>query len=375
MNDSVALTRLQKWRLLLGKTADAQNEVPLPSGDGLNFCGMDDALDALYDGERKGGLGSSSPNVNRWLGDIRRYFPTSVVQVMQKDALERLGLNKLLLEPELLGALEADVSLVATLISLHKAIPDKTRETARSVVRKVANELQEKMRQPLTEAIIGGARRIAKKRRPRRPNDINWHATIRKNLKHYQHEYQTIIPEELVGSARQMHQMKHVILLIDQSGSMASSVVYASICGAVMASLPSLKTNMVVFDTSVVDLTEHLADPVEVLFGTQLGGGTDISKALTYAERLIESPSDCILLLVSDLYEGGNEGQMLAKIEMLVKKGVNVISLLALSDEGSPDYNKRMAAHLAKMDVPSFACTPDKFPNLMARAIERLPMA
>lgn len=359
-------SHLERWRLILGKKADAEQAISL-SAEG---AGMDAVLEALYDAQRKGSLGSSSPNINRWLGDIRRYFPSPVVQVMQRDALERLGLTQLLLEPELLSSVEPDVHLVGALLSLNKAMPEKTRETARMVVKKVVEDLEKKLRNPLREAVQSALNRSIRNRRPR-ANEIDWRRTIYQNLKHYQPDLQTIIPERLAGFGRKGHALRHIILLLDQSGSMAGSVVYAGILGSVLASIRSVRTNVVAFDTAVTDLTEHQHDPVELLFGTQLGGGTDIDKALGYAQTLVHIPQDTILVLISDLFEGGNRADMFRKAAELRQSGVTVVALLALSDEGAPAYDHDNAAVFAALDIPAFACTPTLFPDLMAAAIQK----
>ena len=358
--------RVRKWRLILGKKADQDGEVSLSA----EMKGMDDVLEALYDSERKAGLGSSSPNVNRWLGDIRKYFPSSVVQLMQKDALERLNLEQMLLEPELLEAVEPDVNLVGTLLSLMKVLPKKTKGTARAVVKKVVEDLEKRLRNPMRQAIQGAINRAVRNRNPKY-NEIDWNKTIRANLKTYQPEFNSIIPEVLIGHGKKGQALKHVILLVDQSGSMASSMVYAGVFGAVMASLRSIKTHMIVFDTAVVDLTEELDDPVDLLFATQLGGGTDINKALGYAKGIIRKPEDTILVLISDLYEGGNENTMLKRAASIKASGVQFITLLALDDQGAPMFDKSVAAKYAAMDIPSFACSPDQFPSMMAAAIKK----
>jgi len=358
--------RQKKWRLILGKGADPTGENQLEG----EAKGVDETLEALYDNDRRGGLGNSSPNINRWLGDIRKYFPTSMVQVMQKDAMERLGLKEMLLEPEMLESVEPDVDLVGTILSLNKIMPTKTRETARRVVRKVVTDLEKRLNNKMREAIEGALNRSVRNRRPKL-NEMDWHRTIRANMKHYQKEYKTIIPEQLWGYGRKGQSLKHVVLLVDQSGSMASSLVYAGVFGAVMASLRSVKTHMVVFDTNVVDLTAELSDPVELLFGTQLGGGTDINKALTYAEQIITQPDDTVLVLISDLFEGGNEREMLRRAASIKSKGVQFVTLLALADEGSPGYDKGIANQFYSLGIPSFACTPDKFPELMAAAMNK----
>jgi Mg-chelatase subunit ChlD len=369
--------RLRRWRLVLGG-AEAD-------GTGCGLSGLDVRLDkclsALYgdadDGSggpggksRRGGLGKSSPNVARWLGDIREFFPSSVVKVMQQDALERLNLRQLLMEPEMLEHVEPDVHLVADLMGLSSVMPAKTKETARLVVRRVVEELQRRLAEPTRQAVMGSLSRAVRNRRPRH-NEIDWNRTIRANLRHYQKDYGTIIPETRIGHGRKRQALREIVLCIDQSGSMGASVVYSGIFGAVLASLPAVRTQMVVFDTEVVDLTADLQDPVDILFGVQLGGGTDINRALTYCQQIITRPADSILVLVSDLYEGGDEKAMIRRAAELTGAGVQMIALLALNDDGAPSYDTRVASAFAGFGVPSFACTPDLFPELMAAAIQR----
>lgn len=356
----------KRWRLVLGKETQDELEITLDKEE----AGIDRTLEALYNSERKGGLGASSPNVSRWLGDIREYFPSSVVKVMQQDALKRLKLTSMLTEPEMLETIVPDIQLVANLMTLGKLIPEKTKATAREVIRKVVEQLLQKLSAPTQQAITGSLNRAARSNRPRH-NEINWHETIRKNLKHYQPDYQTIIPEVKVGYGRKRKALKDVILCIDQSGSMGTSVIYSGIFGSVMASMPAVRTKMVVFDTAVADLTEELSDPVDLLFGVQLGGGTDIRKALTYCQQLVTRPLETVMVLISDLYEGGNEAEMRKKAAQLVDSGVQLITLLALNDEGAPFYDHQNADFLASLGVPVFACTPDQFPDLMAAALSK----
>jgi len=364
--------RLRRWRLILGGGAAdgiASDRFSLGAAD----TAMDQALSSLYDaqgGSRSGGLGSSSPKVARWLGDIRSYFPSAVVRIMQKDALERLNLHQMLMEPEMLEAVEPDVHMVANLLSLSGIMPSKTKETARIVVNRVVEELLRKLSSPLQQAVMGSLNRAVRNARPRH-NEIDWHRTIRANLKHYQPDYQTIIPERRIGFGRKRSSLKDIVLCVDQSGSMATSVVYASIFAAVLASLPAVTTRMVVFDTAIVDLTEMLQDPVDVLFGTQLGGGTDINRAVSYCQGLIRKPEDTIFVLISDLYEGGDNRALLKRMGSLVQSGVQCVTLLALNDDGAPGFDHENAAKLAALGIPSFACSPDQFPGLMAVAIAR----
>ncbi|HEY7488993.1 MAG TPA: VWA domain-containing protein [Streptosporangiaceae bacterium] len=373
--------RMTRWRLVLGGEAADSTGVTL----GGDEARMDQALEALYGstaggagraGRRSAGLGASAPQVARWLGDIRGYFPSSVVQVMQQDAIERLDLTRLLLEPEMLEAVEPDVHLVGTLLSLNRVMPERARETARGVVRTVVRELERRLAERTRSAIGGALDRAARTLRPRRLADVDWNRTIHANLRHYLPSHGTIVPDKLVGYGRRRQAVQRdVVLCIDQSGSMAASVVYAGVFGAALASMASLRTSLVVFDTAVVDLTDQLHDPVEVLFGTQLGGGTDINRAVAYCQRLVTRPANTIFVLVSDLYEGGIREEMLSRVAALKTAGVQVVVLLALSDDGAPSYDHDNAAALAGLGVPAFACTPDAFPDLMAAAVERRDLA
>jgi len=372
-NLDIKTTRLERWRLLLGGNQDG-TDVKL-EGD---LKEMDGAMEALYDQEQKGksgkrsaGLGGSSPNVSRWLGDIRKYFPKQVIQVMQKDAYDRLNLQEMLFESEVLEQVEADVHLVATIMSLKNVIPSKTKDTARRVVGKVVEDLQKKLRQPMIQAVKGALSRSVRNPNPKL-NEINWDATIRANLKNYMPEYKTVIPEKLIGYGRKGRgSLKDIILCIDQSGSMATSVVYSSIFGAVLASIKAVSTKMIVFDTAVADLTENLSDPIDLLFGAQLGGGTDINKAMSYCQQFIKRPQETILVLITDLYEGGNQKQLIKRAAEIQASGVQVITLLALSDEGKPSYDQELAAIFSGLGIPCFACTPELFPDLMAAAIQK----
>lgn len=357
---------LKRWRLILGgNEADGTGITLTPEEQRI-----DQSLEAVYDSDRRGGLGSSAPKVSRWLGDIREFFPQTVVQVIQRDAIKRLNITSLLTEKEILETVVPDVHLVATLMSLSRVIPEKNKEMARQVVRKVVDELLRKLSAPTQQAVTGALNRSARRRNPRY-NEIDWKTTITKNLKNYQPEYKTIIPEVRIGYGRKRKAMKDIILCLDQSGSMGTSVIYSGIFGSVLASIPAVNTRMVVFDTAVVDLTDDLQDPVDLLFGVQLGGGTDIARALTYCQGVITRPQDTVLVLVTDLYEGGDPREMRKKFVSLVNSGVQLIVLPALNDDGAPSYDKNHAEFLANIGVPTFACTPDKFPDLMAAALSK----
>ena len=399
--------RLRRWRLILGKDEQEKSEQQEQGegesgedeagegagdgdpgegagegddgdGDGDGEAGelsdadkdIDDALDGLYGEGDLGGKGDSAPDIARWLGDIRNYFPGPVAQMVQQDVLKRVNLRKMLGEPDFLKDIEPDLELVTKLVSLSKVMPAETRETAREVVRKVVEELMEKLEYPLLQALTGSLNRTMRTKNPRKQKEINWLHTIHANLRHYQPKQRTVIPETLIGYGRRRSALHDVVLCIDQSGSMAKSVVYASIFGAVMASVPALDTRLILFDTAVADMTAELTDPVDLLFGLRLRGGTNIDRALAYCQTVIDHPRETVLVLISDLFEGGKKESMVRRAAALVEDGVMVVVLLALNDDGAPRFDRKMAQRLLELGIPSFACTPDLFPDLMAAAIE-----
>jgi hypothetical protein len=291
------------------------------------------------------------------------------VQVLQRDAVERLDLRQLMLEPELLAAVEPDIGLVTMLVELNRILPDETRATARQVIAQVLAEIEHRLADQTRQAVRGALARATRTRRPR-PGDIDWPHTISANLRHWIPEHRTIVPEQLIGHGRRQQSLaRDVIIAVDQSGSMADSVVYASLFAGVLAQLPTLRTTFLAFDTSITDLTPFLHDPVEVLFGVQLGGGTDIGGVLTYCSRQIERPRQSVLFLISDLFEGGNGAMMRQRVGELVASGVTVIVLLALSDEGTPAHDHEHAAALAALGATVLSSTPAGFPDILANAL------
>jgi VWA domain containing CoxE-like protein len=370
--------RMRRWRLVLGGADDAGG-MQL----GRDDLRIDLALGSLYDApertgrgagsRRTGALGRSAPSVARWLGDIRRYFPVPVVRVLQRDAVERLDLTHLLLEPELLAELEPDVHLVGALVELNRLLPEATRATARHVIGRVLDRLHEQLADRTRAAVAGALARGARTRRPR-TSDIDWDRTIRANLRHWLPEQRTVVPEHLVGYGRHQPSLaRDVVIAIDQSGSMADSIVHASLFACVLGRLPSLRTSLLAFDTAVVDLSHLLDEPVDVLFGVQLGGGTDIANALAACQRLVTRPRDTVLLLISDLFEGGDALTMRSRVAALVRAGVTVVVLLALSDDGAPASDRHHAAELAALGAFVTACTPAEFPDLLAAVLDHRP--
>jgi hypothetical protein len=307
----------------------------------------------------------------KWLGDVRKFFPEDAVSVIQSDAIARKGLKQLLLEPETLKTVKPDISMVSTLMALNRQIPEKAKESARELVKAVVDELMKRMEQDLRRAVTGA---LNKRNHSPLPSltGMDWKTTIRRNLKHYDKERGTIIPERFYFFER-VRRMKDwtVILDMDQSGSMAESIIYASVMGAIFAGMPALDTYVIAFDTEVVDLTEACRnDPVDVLFGVQLGGGTDINKSVSYCEQYVTDPKKTLFILISDLYEGGVEAGLLRRLTDLYESGVKVLVLLALSDHGTPSYDEHLGKKINTIGIPCFACAPERLPELVEAALK-----
>jgi hypothetical protein len=379
--------QLTRWRLILGQ--HAQESLAKMAGAGgcelsAEQAGMDEALAAIYDesagegsdsgrrGQRSAGLGPSAPNLAKWLGDIRTYFKEDVVTVIQNDAIEKKGLTQLLFEPEMLKNVEPNPQLVGTLMALKGRIPERTKETARIVVRAVVEKIKRLLEQKIRQAVMGALNRNEHSPLPHAPS-IDWKWTIGRNLKNYQPSLGTIVPEKVYFFSRaQRSNNWTVIVCMDQSGSMAESVVYGSVTGSIFASLPALNTRVVAFDTEIVDLTEQCGnDPVDMIFGVQLGGGTDINKAVAYCEKFVTDPAQTIFFLISDLIEGGNQAQLIRRMKDMVESGVRVICLLALSDSGIPTFDENVAKRLSEVGVPCFGCTPNKLPELIEGVLKK----
>jgi Mg-chelatase subunit ChlD len=372
---------LLRWRLVIGPPT-AQQSSGGQGGAGIwgsaeaaldadaRLGELDRALDFLYGtDERTGGLGGSNPHVATWLGDIRRYFPREVVAFMEKDAVERKGLKQLLLEPEALQSLEKDVGLVATILAFKHLMPEQTRQTARQVVAEIVEDLRRRLEQSTRQALLGAMRRD--RHSPLKvARNLDLRRTVRDGLRNYQPELKKIIPERVhfYANQRRYHEWR-VVILVDQSGSMGESVVYASIVAAVFASLSALDTRLVYFDTNVADVSDQLSDPVEILFGVQLGGGTDIARAVRYGASLIGQPEKTLFLLVTDLYEGGSRTDLLAQLGALRESRAHVLCVLALNDAGKASFDRDLAREVASLDIPTFAATPNRLVDAVERAL------
>ena len=383
--------KLNRWRLILGK--DSQEAFSEMSAGACALSAeqleMDEALEAIYGGDtdqeisreewessppgRHGATkGRSMPRVAKWLDQIRNFFPTDVVVLIQHDAIERKGMKELLFEPEIMARVEPSLDLASTVLELKNLVAEKAKAAARDLVRRVVEEVRKRLENKFVQAIRGALNR--QQHSPFRSlANLDWPRTIRKNMKYYNPELRTIIPEQMSFFSRQQRTNEwNVIIAMDQSGSMHSSLIYGGIMGAILASMPAVETHVVAFNHSeVVDLTEHCSDPVDLLFGVQLGGAEDYWMATCFCERFMHTPAKTLYILLADLHDTSpNESRFVKKMEHLLQGGLKAVTLLAISDHGKPSYNANLAEKLAKIGMPSFGCTPDHLPDLLAAVIK-----
>lgn len=376
--------RLRRWRLILGSEAQKRME---GMGDGPDLSQedlmMDTALDAIYNKDMKfgfgggAGKGASSPQISRWLGDVRTLFDKDIVKIIQSDAMERCGLKQLIFEPELLENIEPDMHMASMILTLKDQIPKQSKENAREFIRKIVEQINALLETDLKRAVTASINR--KLHSPiQSASALDFQTTIRKGIKDYNTKLKKIIPQKYYffeRSATTAANKYTVILDIDQSGSMGESVIYSSIMSCILASMSAIKTKVVAFDTNIVDLSEKCEDPIDLLFGFTLGGGTDIEKSIKYCTKYIENPKKTIFFLISDLEEGGNRAGLLRRLTQMKEDGVIVICLLAISDSGKPYYDANMAQRIANNGIPCFAAAPQMLPRLLEKAMKNEDMS
>ena len=379
--------RMKRWRLILGAESESQFQTMEGYGGARlseEQLMMDQALAAIYNSAAYGGFqarggagqgggrGPSNPQLTRWLGDVRTLFDREIVKIVQGDAMERCGLKQLLFEPEILENLEPDISLASTILLLKDQIPKRSKDSVRAFIEKIVEEINRLLEQDVRRAVASAVNRRRHSPIPS-ASALDFQRTIRRGLKNYRPEVKKLIPEHFYffdRTSRTAANRHTVILDVEQSGSMGESVIYSSIMSCILASMAALETRIVAFDTNVADLTEKCSDPVDLLFGFQLGGGTDIDRSVAYCEKFIENPSKTLFFLISDLEEGGNRASLLRRLAALRESGVTVICLLAIADKGKPYYDAQMAGRIASLGIPCFACPPEKLPALLERALK-----
>lgn len=369
MSDPVLLRR---WRLALGRYAERS----LPA-EGLGGAERraDRALDYLYAREmerrglRRGGdargrtgpLDPSELTALGWLGELRDLFPQSVCETVQAHAIDNLGMRELLSDPAVLDALEPSKDLLKSLIAFKGAANPAMREKIREVTRKVVEDIVRRLR-PRVETALAGRPNRFRRSQLKSIQNFDWRATIRDNLRNWDAERGVIVADRLRFHGRSRRRLPWtVILCVDQSGSMLASTIYAAVMASILTTLPAVEVRLIVFDTSIVDLSSEAHDPVEVLMSVQLGGGTNIAAAMEYCETLITQPTRTVFALVSDFEEGGSVPHMLAATRRMASARVTLLGLGALSDDAAPVYDRRMAERLAACGMHVAALTPDRF--------------
>ncbi len=368
---------LERWRLVLGRFAKQQ----LPADLSRQQQRMNAALDYLYSREyrgrglreedegRGGGSEASQFTIPQWLSEVRTLFPQETVEIIEKHALDRYDLKELVTDAETLAKLEPNLDLLKTLLSFRGHLKGAVLDQARRIIRHVVEEIRKRWESAVRQALAGKLNRF--RHSPLKvAQNFDWRTTLRRNLKHYDPARKAVVLHEQKFFARNTRHLPwDVILCVDQSGSMAESVIHSAVMAGIFAGLPSLRVKLVVFDTAIVDLSEHAADPVEVLMSVQLGGGTDIAGALGYCERLVEQPRRTVFVLVSDFIEGGSASNMLATVKRLRESGVKMLGLAALNADAVPVYDPQMAQRLVEAGMEVAALTPKQLATWLARII------
>ncbi len=371
------MSQLERWRLVLGRYAGKQ----LDAGGGPQgeHARMDAALDYLYGREyggrglRKesgpGSLDASQLTVVTWLNEVRELFPQDTIEVIEKHALDRYGMTELVTDPQTLERLEPNQQLLRTLLSLRGHLKGDVLHVARRIIRQVVEEIRRKLESEVRQVLSGRLNRFRNSPMAIAQN-FDAPGTVRRNLKHYDTERKQLVVEQLRFFERNSRRLPwDIILCIDQSGSMADSVIHSAVMSGILAALPAFRVKIVVFDTSIVDLSEHADDPVEVLMRVQLGGGTDIAQAMRYCEQLVENPHRTVLVLVSDFCEGGPPGELLRIVRKLAEARVRLLGLASLDDEAHPVYDHQIAERLAASGMEIAALTPQRLAQWLVKVV------
>jgi len=372
-----SMNSLDRWRLVLGRYADRR--LPQGGGTGAGYARMDRALDYLYGREykgrglrqepRSGSLDPSQLTLVNWLNEVRELFPQDTVEVIEKHALDRYGLTELVTDPRALERLEPNQQLLRTLLTLRGHLKGEVLEVARRIVRKVVEELKRKLESEVRQTLAGRLNRLRHSPMAIAQN-FDAAGTVRRNLKHYDAQRGKLVIEQVRFFERNTRRLPwDIILCVDQSGSMADSVIHSAVMAGILAGLPAFRVKIVVFDTSVVDLSGHADDPVEMLMRVQLGGGTDIAQAVRYCAQLVENPHRTVMVLITDFCEGAPPGELVRAVRQLAEARVKLIGLASLDGQSAPVYDRQMAERLAACGMEIAALTPKRLAQWLVKVI------
>jgi Mg-chelatase subunit ChlD len=367
---------LERWRLILGQTAS------MGGSGSADTAARDAALDWLYGrdedlakrgirrgGVRRGGDEESTLTTVGWLDDIHRLFPKDTVERLERDAVERYEITDIVTDPTVLERVRPNQTLLRAILRTKHLMNPAVLELARRIVAAVVRELMEKFAKDVRRAFTGTRSRTPSSFRQR--NNFDARRTIRANLRHYRADERRLYLEKpyFVSRVRRHVDRWQVILVVDQSGSMVGSVIHAAVTAACLWSMPGVKSHLIAFDTNVVDLTRDVEDPVELLMKVQLGGGTNIARAVAYAAGLVENPRRTIVAVISDFYEGGDVGRLVREVHGLVEQGTHVLGLAALDEEANPNYDRELAGRLVAVGAHVGAMTPGELAAFVAERV------
>ena len=372
---SVAEENLNRWRLILGKNSENQIEFTGEYSESISYQDMEETLDYLYSQEygeevlRKGGTGKSQLNAAKWIEKARNLFPKKTVEVLEKQALEHFNLTELLTDKKVLEKMEPNTDLLKTILQFKHLMKSDVIAEAKKIIKKVVDEITEKLQTDIRKSLLGKLNRNMPSNVKSMKN-LDIKKTIARNLKNYDTENSRLVLKNVYFSSRVKRFNKwNIIIAVDESGSMLDSVIYSAVMAGIFAKLPMIETKLIIFDTSVVDLSGYIDDPVEVLMGMQLGGGTDINRALTYCESLCENPHNTIFVTVTDLYEGGSTQNLLRTCADIISSGSKMIFLTALDRDANPAYDKNVGQKLADMGAFVGAMTPEQLGDYIGKMI------
>lgn len=373
-------TAINRWRLVLGRFSRSELDFSSPDSNAQNkLQSMEELLDFLYDHgndadirteERSGALGSSQLNACEWITKVRTLFPAKTAEVLEKQALEEFNITELLTDKKVLEQMNPDMNLLKSILQLKHLMSGDVLASARAIAGKIADEIRKKLETDVKRSLTGKLdRNSSSPVKIARNMDIR--KTVRKNLKNYDPQSERLVLQDIYFSNRiKKYNQKHIIIAVDESGSMLGSVIHSAVMAQIFASLPFAKVSLVIFDTSVVDLTGYVDDPVQILMSVQLGGGTDIGKAVAYCEQLTENPFETCVLVVTDLYEGADRNRLYNVSNNIITSGAKLSFLTALDENANPVYDRNIGQELANMGAFVGALTPDELGEYIGRMFQ-----